>query len=612
MKNERKITEQKENRTKGKLPKRNKFTSNKNEKSKKKFTKKSLLLKNQKISRKLLLTYFLIALLVVTTSTYAMNDMKKLNQNIQIIKNSSLESIQQLNIIKLNLTNYNRHILKFSDEDYATSTVGKLMLKELISDQNKIEKSYKEYRKKEIPEDIKPKVTEFITSEKVFSSVAKKVTNYLNEEKLTEAKKLNEQLEDTMDKTISKLNEIINYYNARANKVLEESEKTYQSSISTMMILMSLAFLLSLIIGSLMSRYITKKLKVINQFAYYLGEGDFTNLIEVKYNDEIGQMSASLNSAVEKVKALIIDVIHEVEEISTSGEELSATTEELLATMENIKSNTEKIACGTDILGASTEEISASAQELAATTNMLSQKAIDQDKTSNDIEKRAMEIKEIGAKSAEVALKLYNTNSENLRKAIIQGKVVDEISTMANLIRDITEQTNLLSLNASIEAARAGEAGKGFAVVANEIKKLADQSRISIANIQKVTQQVQIAFHDMTKSSNEILEFLNDKVNLDYKQMVKTGEVYQEDAKNISKIADELMNSSKNMADMIKEVSSSIQDATVTAQEAAEGTNDILVGINQATQAVNGVAKATENQALLAQRLNGMVKNFKI
>ena len=94
-----------------------------------------------------------------------------------------------------------------------------------------------------------------------------------------------------------------------------------------------------------------------------------------------------------------------------------------------------------------------------------------------------------------------------MKKSIENSKSVDEINELTSEILAISAQTNLLALNASIEAARAGEAGRGFSVVADEIRNLADQTKLSVSNIQAVSNVV-------TNSVNELVSTSNDIINL--------------------------------------------------------------------------------------------------
>ena len=132
--------------------------------------------------------------------------------------------------------------------------------------------------------------------------------------------------------------------------------------------------------------------------------------------------------------------------------------------------------------------------------------------------------------SQNTADKLRTDINAEMKKALEKSREVNKINILTGSILDITEKTNLLSLNAAIEAARAGESGKGFAVVASEIRKLAEDSKDAASKIQSVTIEVIKSVEELASGSEKVLDFIGTQVISDYKTMVNIGEQYYNDA----------------------------------------------------------------------------------
>ncbi|HBM79301.1 MAG TPA: methyl-accepting chemotaxis protein, partial [Clostridiaceae bacterium] len=145
------------------------------------------------------------------------------------------------------------------------------------------------------------------------------------------------------------------------------------------------------------------------------------------------------------------------------------------------------------------------------------------------------------------------------------GKVVDNISVMADTISNIAKQTNLLALNAAIESARAGEQGKGFAVVAGEVKKLAGQSANAVGAIQDTVLKVNKAFKNISENSNEILQFINVNVDRQLEELKNVGEQYYNDSNFLSSMSEEIASMSQELAAAVGQVNQAAQGMAGTA-----------------------------------------------
>ncbi len=177
---------------------------------------------------------------------------------------------------------------------------------------------------------------------------------------------------------------------------------------------------------------------------------------------------------------------------------------------------------------------------------------------------------------------------------------------------NITEQTNLLALNAAIEAARAGEAGRGFSVVAEEIRKLAEQSKDTVTQIQDITEKVIKAVNRLSSSSSGLLRFMSVDVNNEFKAMLEVTENYSADGQFIDNLVAEFNSISEGLLASIQEIIKIIDGVSVASSESADG----IMEITDKVMHVNNKSNEVMNYALQskgsAENLKQEVEKFKI
>lgn len=378
-------------------------------------------------------------------------------------------------------------------------------------------------------------------------------------------------------------------------------EKDLYKELNTLNIITIIAIIAGIIIFivvmSILTAMVTRPIINVTSILRDIseGEGDLTQRIKVDTGDEIGKMASYFNIFIEKMQ----HIIREAKESSSNVYEFSTDLTETLTnntkSILKISSTLEQVNKTTTSIFESVQQTSSTMEEIAAGSSRISGDSQNVVVTVNDIEDMIIN----GEKSSENAteqIELINEKSKILSSTSNELKdAVSKISNIVDTIKSIAEQTNLLALNAAIESARAGESGKGFAVVAEEIRKLAEMSKVStksIADLLKEVADKTLVTYESVSEVNERIFQGKEKVDLVYTQFVE-----------ISNKMKQILEVVENTSASIEEQSASNQEISAVVDGIARNTHDMQANMTSIADEVSRQARETEEITNSAKKL---------
>lgn len=341
------------------------------------------------------------------------------------------------------------------------------------------------------------------------------------------------------------------YDYAYINQIIKKLTSTQGILLVIQFILVLTFFYLALELG------IVRPVKRVKNALHEIseGDGDLSRRLDVKTNDEIGELSQSFNTFVNKIDEL-------AGSIRVSSSELTASATEVSTGNTQISESTQEMASALEQTAASMEEITSSIQHNA---DMSADAAIEIKDVSQNAQDGAVLLNKMDS-----AMETVSTSSEKI------GKIV-------SVVNEIAFQTNLLALNAAVEAARAGEHGKGFAVVANEVRELAGRSADAVAEIKRIVED-----------------------NRDH--IENTGNLSKNTTGILTKVVERIQKSSQSIEDIVTRA----QEQALTAKEI----NQAVITMDDATQknaaVLEQLTSAAQNMSDLSQNLEKRAEQFKV
>lgn len=391
----------------------------------------------------------------------------------------------------------------------------------------------------------------------------------------------------------------------------KETSATTNKMISNTVIFSIIAFVIGIGIALSVTASMTKEIKKVSGHMKDVASGDLTDRIDVKKKNEFGDLENNFNNMVENMAVLIKGVEEKSGVIVDASAKIAGVSKSTTETVGQVSEAIQSVAVGAsgqaDSTQTATQEVENLADRLKETKAYVT-----------DISEMSVETQKLSNKGLTIVDELITKGQRSIDNSKISKEVVSEmvssiekINFISDAITEITEQTNLLSLNASIEAARAGESGKGFAVVADEIRKLAEQSQQSTDEIKQIVNEITIKSQQVEQTMDESVGIIEEQ-NVSIKDAKELFNTISDSVNGLKEGLDNITQLNEAMDTNRNNVVSKMEDVAAVATETAAASEEVTASAVDVEQTMHDLNEFTVELDNIAEALKEAIDKFKL
>ncbi|RJX41108.1 methyl-accepting chemotaxis protein [Paenibacillus pinisoli] len=410
----------------------------------------------------------------------------------------------------------------------------------------------------------------------------------------------------------SGIDEVGESMDIHAEETIKQIEKNLdKNQLST---LVSMIVVAAFLIGYsvVMIKLIMNTIRTVVHKAKLVGEGDLTVEPDKKYKrDELGQISRSVDEMIAKMNGLITGIAGNTKRVSESSAQLASAASESASASENVAQNIQEVATSSESQARGAEEMSRAIEEMAVGIGRIAE-------NTSDIADQSS-VTTTQADQGQESLQRLVGQMEEIRSVITKLSATigtlenrsQQIGAIAENITAFSNQTNILSLNASIEAARAGEHGRGFAVVAGEIRKLAASSLESAEHINDL---VLITQKEISGASGYMRETI-EQVEFGGERLKEVNHNLDLIAESIARMTQQIQENSaitQQMSASSEEVSASVEQGATSAAANLEKTESVAAATEEQLALMESISSSSKELDSIVRELNSAVSHFKV
>lgn len=543
------------------------------------------------IRKKLAASFTVVILILLVVSVFSMVKLKSIDEEYTFLLEDRAHKVIEVskiqNAVSLQGLNLRSYVLRQNNED----------LERLEQRRETIDTTLAEIKPIfVVPEMIKQ--IEIIEEQQVlYTQYAEEIIRYVDNNQIEQAYAV------LFDKAVpanqamqAAVDTIVEFQINEMNTSSTAATKSANTSSILLIVISIIGTIIAIILATVITRNIARPLRRLTDAANIIAAGDLREAnVEVNTKDEIFELANAFNKMKDNLTSLLHNVSSNVSAATAAADQLASSTNDVTAASNDIANRMENVAVNSSHAAKIGNECATATNETAQDVNRIAEAALALNEQATSMQSLADDGRGT-LQTTEQQMKVIQDSSYTTKEKITQLSIQSaEIESITKVITDITEQTNLLALNAAIEAARAGEHGKGFAVVADEVRKLAEQSKASASQIVDLTVNIQ-------KDTREV----ENSVNLTV-QNVDQGVTYLQNAQqSFNGIFDAISKMSAN----IQEVSASSEIISASTEEVAASVNDMADSSNTTATDANQVLALVEEQTATMQEINTVAQTL--
>ncbi|MER1985757.1 MAG: methyl-accepting chemotaxis protein [Solibacillus sp.] len=541
------------------------------------------------IKQKLTASFSIIILILLAVSVFSISKMREMDNDYTFLLDDRAYKVIEISKIQ-NATSlqglYLRsYVLRQNNEDLENIDNKTALIKTTL---NEIKPLFTVPQMMEEIETIE-------TQQALYSQYVAEIIDYVNKGEQEKAHSVLFENAVPANQSIQKaVNNIVDYQTQEMNTSSAQATSLANTSSVILITIVIIGLIIAILLAMWIIKNITVPLRRLTDAANVIASGDLRQEpIVVKTKDEINELAQAFNTMKANLSNLISNVSLNVASTTAAAEQLAHSTDEVTAATNDIANRMEVVALGSSQAAKVGSDCAIATNETAQDINRIAEASLSLSTQAIDMQAMATEGRDT-LQTTEQQMTVIQKSSYDTKEKIQQLSIQSaEIESITKVITDITDQTNLLALNAAIEAARAGEHGKGFAVVADEVRKLAEQSKASASKIVNLTTFIQ-------KDTKEVEESVNITV-----QNIDQGVMY---VQNAQQSFNNIFGAITTMTDNIQDISASSEEISASTEEVSASVNEMADAAKNTAEHSNQMLAFTEEQTATMQEINTVAK----